>query len=263
MDSRRNFLGKVATGLASGVSVLGANDRVRVGIIGAGARGMEIVHAAMAAPNVEMTAFADIYTARLEAGKTLVPTAKTYLDYLKRQIKKSKEKFVLSEEQRSEIDREFVQYYHRRICWLHLHEFDRAVEDADHTLQLMDLSQDHSSDEEWTISHEQYRPFVLYHRTQAAALALVESGSENFGERAIDEINQGLERIRQLFVKYEAEEQFQEDELVQQLVALRDNLRQRFDLQNTLRERLAQAIASEDYEQAARLRDQLHNQLSE
>jgi hypothetical protein len=189
--------------------------------------------------------------------------SKTYLDYLKRQIKKSKEKFVLSEEQRSEIDREFVQYYHRRICWLHLHEFDRAVEDADHTLQLMDLSQDHSSDEEWTISHEQYRPFVLYHRTQAAALALVESGSENFGERAIDEINQGLERIRQLFVKYEAEEQFQEDELVQQLVALRDNLRQRFDLQNTLRERLAQAIASEDYEQAARLRDQLHNQLSE
>jgi hypothetical protein len=186
--------------------------------------------------------------------------SKTYLDYLKRQIKK---KFVLSEEQRSEIDREFVQYYHRRICWLHLHEFDRAVEDADHTLQLMDLSQDHSSDEEWTISHEQYRPFVLYHRTQAAALALVESGSENFGERAIDEINQGLERIRQLFVKYEAEEQFQEDELVQQLVALRDNLRQRFDLQNTLRERLAQAIASEDYEQAARLRDQLHNQLSE
>ena len=48
MDSRRNFIGKVATGLASGVSVLGANDRVRVGIIGAGARGMEIVHAAMA-----------------------------------------------------------------------------------------------------------------------------------------------------------------------------------------------------------------------
>lgn len=186
--------------------------------------------------------------------------SKTYLDYLKRQIKKSKDKFVLSEEQRAEIDREFVQYYHRRICWLHLHEFDRAVEDADHTLQLMDLSQNYSGDEEWTISHEQYRPFVLYHRTQAAALALLESGGDQFGEKAIDEINQGLERIRQLFVKYEAEEQFSDDELVQQLVALRDNLRQRFDLQNTLRERLAQAIASEDYEQAAQLRDQLHDQ---
>ncbi len=186
--------------------------------------------------------------------------SKTYLDYLKRQIKKSQDKFSLSEEQRAEIDREFVQYYHRRICWLHLHEFERAVEDADHTLQLMDLSQRYSPDEEWTISHEQYRPFVLYHRTQAAALALIESGEENFGERAIDEINQGLDQIRQLFIRYEAEEQYADDELVQQLISLRDNLRQRFDVQSTLRERLAQAIASEDYEQAAQLRDQLQEQ---
>ncbi len=186
--------------------------------------------------------------------------SKTYLDYLKRQIKKSKDKFSLSEEQRSEIDREFVQYYHRRICWLHLHEFERAVEDADHTLQLMDLSKSYSPDEEWTISHEQYRPFVLYHRTQAAALALIESGEENFGQRAIDEINQGLDQIRQLFVRYEAEDQYADDELVQQLQSLRDNLRQRFDVQSTLRERLAQAIASEDYERAAQLRDQLQDQ---
>jgi hypothetical protein len=186
--------------------------------------------------------------------------SKTYLDYLKRQLKKSKEKFVLTEEQRSEIDREFVQFYHRRICWLHLHEFERAVEDADHTLQLMDLGKRYSPDEEWTISHEQYRPFVLYHRTQAAALALIESGGENYGEKAIDEINQGLEKIRQLFVRYEAEEQYQEDELVQQLITLRDNLRNRFDSERSLRERLAEAIAAEDYEQAAQIRDQLTDQ---
>lgn len=84
MDSRRNFLGKVATGLATVSApshVLGANERIRVGIIGPGARGMELVHAAMACPNVEMTSFADVYTARLEAAKKLVPGAKTYLDY--------------------------------------------------------------------------------------------------------------------------------------------------------------------------------------
>lgn len=184
--------------------------------------------------------------------------SKTYLDYLKRQLKKSKDKFVLSEVQRSEIDREFVQYYHRRICWLHLHEFERAVEDADHTLQLMDLGKDYSPDEEWTISHEQYRPFVLYHRTQAAALALIEAGGDQYAEQAIEELNQGLEKIRQLFISYEAEDQFQEDELVQQLVALRNNLRNRFDATHTLRERLAEAIAAEDYEQAAQIRDQLH-----
>ena len=42
MQSRRNFIGKVATGLAGTLAssnVLGANDRIRLGIIGPGAVG--------------------------------------------------------------------------------------------------------------------------------------------------------------------------------------------------------------------------------
>ncbi len=84
MDSRRHFLGKVASGIATMAapgSVLGANDRIRLGIIGPGARGMEIVREAIAAPNTEFVAFADIYTRRLEDGKKVAPAAKTYLDY--------------------------------------------------------------------------------------------------------------------------------------------------------------------------------------
>jgi len=85
MDSRRNFIGKVAGGLAgtlaSPSSVLGANDRIRLGIIGPGARGMELVREAMACPNTEFVAFADIYTRRLEEAKRLAPNAKTYMDY--------------------------------------------------------------------------------------------------------------------------------------------------------------------------------------
>src|SRR5262245_17678427 len=45
MQSRRNFISHVATGLAGTLAasnVLGANDRVRVGIIGLGDRGREI-----------------------------------------------------------------------------------------------------------------------------------------------------------------------------------------------------------------------------
>jgi predicted dehydrogenase len=85
MDSRRNFIGKVASGIATTIaapsSVLGANDRIRLGIIGPGARGMEIVREAIAAPNTEFVAFADIYTRRLEDAKKVAPEAKTYLDY--------------------------------------------------------------------------------------------------------------------------------------------------------------------------------------
>jgi len=83
MDSRRKFIGSVATGLAGSLApsqVLGANERIRLGIIGAGARGMEIVREAAACPNTEFTAFADIYTRRLEEAKQVAPNAKTYLD---------------------------------------------------------------------------------------------------------------------------------------------------------------------------------------
>ncbi len=84
MSSRRNFIGNVASGLAVMAApgkVLGANDRIRVGVIGIGARGTEITRDAMACPNAEIAAFADIYTARLEAAKQLAPNAKTYLDH--------------------------------------------------------------------------------------------------------------------------------------------------------------------------------------
>ena len=46
--------------------VLGANDRVRIGVIGAGQRGSELLHQALACPNVEIAAFADVYTKRLD-----------------------------------------------------------------------------------------------------------------------------------------------------------------------------------------------------
>jgi predicted dehydrogenase len=84
MDSRRSFLGKVTTGLAGTLAsskVLGANDRIRIGIIGPGARGSEILREAVACPNTECVGAADIYTRRLQDVKKIAPDAKTYLDY--------------------------------------------------------------------------------------------------------------------------------------------------------------------------------------
>ena len=69
MQSRRNFIGKVATGMAGALAasnVLGANDRIRLGIIGPGDRGQQILREALACPNVECVGAADVYTRRLE-----------------------------------------------------------------------------------------------------------------------------------------------------------------------------------------------------
>jgi predicted dehydrogenase len=86
---RRRFLKQV--GAAAGVAlshallaapkVLGANDRVRLGLIGAGARGTEILRAALRCPKTEVVAAADVYSRRLEAVKRVAPDLKTHADF--------------------------------------------------------------------------------------------------------------------------------------------------------------------------------------
>ena len=168
-------------------------------------------------------------------------------------IEKRDQDFVMDDEQCFEADREFVQFYHRRISWLRLQHYHRAVDDADHTLALMDVCRDHSPEEEWTMSHEQYRPFVLFHRTQAAALAALEDAD---AEEAVGEINKGLEAMRAVFEEHEADEEFDQDEMVLQLIKLRDSLKDEY-IGPTLQERLAEAVQTEQYELAAKLRDEL------
>ncbi len=83
-DSRRRFIGHVATGLTASLApstVLGANDKIRLGIIGPGARGQEIMREAINCPNTEFVGAADVYTRRLEEVKAIAPGIKTYLDY--------------------------------------------------------------------------------------------------------------------------------------------------------------------------------------
>ncbi len=180
--------------------------------------------------------------------------AATYLDFMDQKALFEGSEFELSEEQAEELDREFIQFYHRRICWLALREFDRAVRDADHTLRLMDFAAAHSNDEEWVVSHEQYRPFVLFHRTQAAALSRL---TEDGPEAAVEEINTGLNRIREVYSQFDAEEEFDEDELAEQLRRLQEWIRENYSVGRTLEEQLADAVATEQYELAARLRDEL------
>ena len=178
----------------------------------------------------------------------------TYLDYLLQQTVHSASHFVMDEEQCAEVDREFVQYYHRRICWLRLQNYQRAVQDADHTLALMTFCKQHSPDEPWMLSHEQYRPFVMFHRTQASALVKLENEGP---EAAVQEVNHGLEQLRAIFSEHGVEEQFEGDELVARLRDFRETLRRQHHVGRTLQEQLADAVAAEQYELAAKIRDEL------
>ncbi len=88
MTTRREFLGQAGMGLALAATLptaraLGANDRIRFGLIGAGDRGTEDLKNALAQPNVECVAVADIYSRRRDMAKQMLPNATIYDDPMK------------------------------------------------------------------------------------------------------------------------------------------------------------------------------------
>src|SRR5262245_25636590 len=84
---RRQFLKQgAAAGAAIGLGlpgsrVLGANDRVRLGIIGPGARGQELMKEFLKVADVEFVAAADVFTRRHDEAKKLAPRARTFDDH--------------------------------------------------------------------------------------------------------------------------------------------------------------------------------------
>jgi predicted dehydrogenase len=85
-QTRRDFLKQTALGTAALLTypparVLGANDRVRVGMIGAGNRGQDLLDEVKAVPNVEVVAIADVYRGRFAAARKMVPGIATFDDH--------------------------------------------------------------------------------------------------------------------------------------------------------------------------------------
>lgn len=178
----------------------------------------------------------------------------TYLDWLRRRDIEEGHDREFSEDECFEIDREFLQFYHRRVCWFALREFGRALRDADHTLALMDFVRNHPGDEEWIESHERYRGFVLFHRTQAAAFSELERAGP---EPAIDAIRRGLAQMQAAYEEMGEGAAFEDTDMAAQLVQLREWLRREYRIGQTLHEQLVEAVETEQYERAARLRDQI------
>ena len=79
MDSRRTFLetmAGVAGTLTAPASVLGVNDRIRLGIVGPGDQGLFTIRAGLKCPNTESVAFADVYTVPCQWRRKWVPVSR-------------------------------------------------------------------------------------------------------------------------------------------------------------------------------------------
>lgn len=85
-NSRREFIRQAAIGAAALAAyppsrVLGANDRVRVGMIGVGGRGQELLKQVLGVPDAQLVAIADVYTRSRDEAKQMAPGIQTLDDH--------------------------------------------------------------------------------------------------------------------------------------------------------------------------------------
>ncbi len=189
------------------------------------------------------------------------------LDHLSR-VTTSRPDTAVDPEMWGELDREVMQYYHRRRALLVLgarsqvdgeaqraaEYFQRAVQDADHNLRIMDFIKAHSSDKEFIEGHERYRPFVLMHRALAEAQTKL---IREDADEAVECLKAGVGSIEEVYRTSEATELARQDPSILQLRALEKQIRREHSIVQTLQEQLQTAIENEEFERAAALRDRL------
>jgi predicted dehydrogenase len=84
-STRRDFIKATAIStaalLVSSSRALGANDRVRIGMIGVGARGQDLLKQLLAVPNAQLVAIEDVYSRSRDQARQLAPGIQTLDDH--------------------------------------------------------------------------------------------------------------------------------------------------------------------------------------
>jgi hypothetical protein len=164
--------------------------------------------------------------------------------------------FSLDSEACRELRREAVQFHHRFVALFALEHYEAVIRDTTHFLHVVDLCRRYGQSEYDRVALNQYRPSVMAMRVRAeVAMAMAENRRDD-ARRVIDH---GLNQLRAFYDQTGQAEQFDKSNEVHMLHGLRDALVPKLPASQRveLEERLRQALASENYELAAILRDEL------
>jgi UvrB/uvrC motif len=152
--------------------------------------------------------------------------------------------------------REGLQYYHRYLALFHLQRYDLVARDTGRNLRLFAFVVKYATRQRDKVAFEQYRPYVTMMRSRALGHQAL---AKNDHAAALAAVDDGVESIRQFLSDYSKSDS--EAECMELGYLLR--WRREIELErpvgavDRLETQLSQAVVLEDYEEAARLRDQL------
>ncbi len=171
--------------------------------------------------------------------------------------------FLLTEEDCLRLWREAVQYYHRYLSFWHLELFELCARDTARNLRLFEFVRVHASDERHKLQFDQWRPYALMMYARATATPLLQQRLFDQGLRVIES---GIEAIREFLDDYDQSHRAEECVELVSLERWREEIlaneqraaaaRPKSAVQ-ILRQKLEAAVAAEEFEAAASLRDQI------
>lgn len=168
----------------------------------------------------------------------------------------SDEDFEVGPEECGKLQQECIQYHHRYICLFQLEDFAGVELDCERNLKVFEFVALHAPTEDAAWSLLQFIPQLLMMRTRARGTAALKQ--EQFDD-AIMLIGDGIAELERFYTE---NERVQMMDGSPELASLRDWLsqitsRRPISEAERLERDLAEAIRSEDYERAARVRDQI------
>ena len=165
--------------------------------------------------------------------------------------------FVLDRDDCAYLQNEGIIYYYRYLVLFQIGDFDRTAADTAHNLQLCDLVGRYAENDEDRTEILQYRPYIL--RINAVARAMVNMNNEMI-TAAKDLLESAIQDIRSM---PEVDSPTFEVERTKSISVLQSTLKQVLEAKASptagLEKELQQAVAEENYELAAELRDKIRS----
>jgi hypothetical protein len=187
----------------------------------------------------------------------------SWYHYFDESAKREPWSFSLAEDDFEKIKDECLLYYYRYLLFFQIQDYSHCARDTLRNLEVLDFVSRHTEDERST-SLEQYRPYILRMHLMARALDEVKNGVDV--EEAITMIESGLAQINEL-PDLDGNKVFDHEKRtsLKVLGQLHEQLKGMLppDPDSDLKRRLEDAVRSENYEEAARLRDRLSGDLDD
>jgi hypothetical protein len=171
--------------------------------------------------------------------------------------------FELKADECGQLWRESVQYYHRYLSFWHLDMYELCARDTQRNLRLFAFVRAHAGNDQLKLQFDQWRPYVQMMHTRAVATPLLAQKAFVEGLRVIEV---GIEAIRDFLDEYNQSARAEECIELVSLERWRDEILSREEQAaaarpksriSMLRRQLERAIANEQFEEAAQIRDEI------